>query len=324
MKFLKHNWNWKLLSIVLAVIVASFVYRGETIQRTTLLLPIAIAQPARQRVEEPAPGSTVRVDLEGPATIVNRLVQAEQVKLNLDTSHVRPGERTQVPIGIEIPLAYRDEVHVSWRPRAVSVLLASDLTRTLPILSNPLNELSGWEFTEPPRVDPPRVKVRGSQSALERVERVLASFLLDEKPSIARLVRLQAVDNKGTIITEDVQLDPPQAMVSAIQQRVVLQKRVPVQPVFQAPPGASVDVTVQPSRVQVTGPQTAVGNIYVIETDPFQIPAGRTTFSQEVVLVPQAERVQVSPSRVRVTVRLEHPPVKPPQPPQPAGNAPPG
>src|SRR5688572_21928757 len=110
MRFLQHNWHWKLLALSLAIMVHVYVRKQQDVLRTTMMLPVTVSPPEGQRVVEPPSGSRqVRVNLEGPAEIV-RQIDTEEVRLRFDTSWVRPGARTLVPVSVELPEKYRDRV----------------------------------------------------------------------------------------------------------------------------------------------------------------------------------------------------------------------
>lgn len=306
MKFLKHNWKLKLLCLALAVMVNVYVRRQEVPARSTIFLPVTIQPPPGQRVEEPPPGTRVRVDLQGPAEEIRNL-RSEDVTLALDLSGVRPGRRTLVPVTVELAEKYRDSVTVDWRPRTVPVRLSADAVRKLRVVLKPLDRAEGWQIAEPPRAEPPEVTVTGREEVVARVAQVVAPFHLKPSATIDVLAPLQAVDASGNSVSDDtLRIEPFQVHITGMQERVVWRKQVPVQPLFEVPPGFQVSaVEVVPKRARLTGPERAVSDVYVVETRPFQIPTGRLQSTQEVPLVPPSAGVELLPSSVEVTVRLQ-------------------
>jgi YbbR domain-containing protein len=313
MSFLKHNWFLKLLALGIAVMLAAYVrtQRGpDDAERSTLLLPLNLAAPAGQKVAEPIAGLPIRVELEGPPAQVGAVTN-EDVKLNVDITRVKPGKRTPVAVGVELPEKYH-QVMLNWRPRSVQVLLVSDATRQFSVSLKPLSQPEGWEWKDYPRTNPATVSVSGTAAAVERVASVAAPFTLERSERINTLATLQALDANGNNITRDVTIEPALVQVTALQEPVVREKRVPVQPLFELPPGARVTVQgVVPSRVRLMGPDRAVSQIYVVETDRIEIPVGGTAVDREVTLVSPDDRVKMIPARVRVTLKVEPQAAKP-------------
>lgn len=305
MRFLRENWFIKLFCLFAAILLAIVVRRQYDEVRSALDLPVSITVPQGQRVQEPAPGTQVRVYLTGPAEMV-RALNPDNIKITLDASAVRAGRRVNVPVEVEIPRQYRQAVTVTWRPASFPVVVVSDANRPFPIQVRAHNQPAGWEWREMPRAYPAQATVTGTREAVDRVVAVVASFSVEGKERISEDVVLQALDAQGRDITNELRLEPPQTLVKGMQERVVLQKRVPVQPVFTLPPGLRVTAfQVTPARVTLQGPSSALSGVYLVETEPFRIPPGEPHFGREVGLVSPPGEVTVTPDRVRVQIRLQ-------------------
>lgn len=306
---LKHNWHLKLLCLGAAVTLALFVRKQEDLLRRRILLPVKIDPPPGQRVVEPPSNTSVQVDLEGPAEVV-RAVEDDDVRLDFDPSGALPGQRKWAPVTVHLPEKYRDRVMVDWRPRSLPVLLVSDKSQEFPVILKPLERPEGWELRDA-QVSPSRVTVSGTAEAVGRVATVAAAFNVEPTERINTLVTLQALDGSGNIVRDAVHLEPAQVLVTGMQQRVVLQKRVPVQPVFEAPAGMRVSVEVSPARVRLVGPESEVSKIYVVETERVIIPAGQAQLTQQISVAVPPGGVSVTPQRVKVTFRLQPGAVRP-------------
>lgn len=305
MRVLKHNWPVKLLALLVAVVLFVYVRGQQDRVRSTLFLPVIIPAPTGQRVVEPSAGAQVRVDLEGPAEII-RSLDSEQVKLNIDTSGVKPGTTVRVPVAVDIPENLRNRgLEAVWRPQSIRVKLISDATRRLAVEVEPTKEPEGWELTSPPQLTPAQVTISGSNQDVGSADRVVAHFPLEPTERISALVPVQVLDASGTDITDQVKPNPAQVLVSATQERMVLQKDVPVQPVFRAPPGMRVTARVTPARVRLIGPEARLGQVYVVETAPFEMPPGRTQFTKDAPLVSPGEGIVLRPDLVRVEVKAQ-------------------
>jgi YbbR domain-containing protein len=305
MPFLKENWVLTLIALATAVLLAVIVHREADLAHASFTLAPNIQAPPGQRVKEPLPGFTVRIDLEGKIELI-RQITADDLRLTIDTSIVRETRRTSVPIEVSLPDKY-DDVLIDWRPRSVQVRFEADAQRELPVLVKPLNPPDGWELREAPRASPSRVVVSGPREAVNRVASVVAPFTLEADERISTTATLQALAADGSLISsEQVRIEPPQVTVNGLQERVVLQKRVPVQPIFKVPGGMKVAVeSVTPPEVQLVGPRRLVSDIYVVETEPIPLPGSPAQVVRDAPLAPPRDGVQLTPGQVRVRFRIQ-------------------
>ena len=303
MRVVKHNWPVKLLALGIAVVLSVYVRGQQDRVRTTLVLPVVIPAPEGQRVVEPSAGAKIQVDLEGPAELI-RTADPGDIKLIIDTTGVKPGKAVRVPVTLELPERLRNQsVEATWRPQSIPVKLISDATKLFTVEVNPLDKPEGWELTSPPQPAPTQVTISGSQEEVSRVARVIASLPLEPTERAKPLISIQALDAGGLDVTDTVKIVPAQVLIPVTQERVVLQKDVSVQPVFHVPPGGRVTVEVVPPQVRLIGPERRLSRILVVETEPFNVPAGRAPFSKEITLVPLGEDITMRPSRVKVIIR---------------------
>lgn len=293
------------MALGIAVVLSVYVRGQQDRVRSTLFLPVIIPAPAGQRVVEPSAGTQVQVDLEGPAELI-RAADATQIKLIIDPSGVKPGKTVRVPVTLELPERLRNQsVEANWRPQSIPVKLISDATKQFAVEVHPLNNPEGWELTSPPQPTPAQVTVSGSQEDVARVARVITSLPLEPTEHANPLLTVQALDEGGLDVSDLVKITPAQVLVSVNQERVVLQKDVPVQPVFHLPAGGRVTVDVAPLQVRVIGPERRLRRLMVVETEPFDVPAGRLPFTKEVNLVSLGTDISLRPNRVKVTVRTQ-------------------
>lgn len=306
MTFLKENWVLKLLALGAAILLAVFVYRDEDRSRATFNVSPSIQAPPGQRVKEPLPGFIVRVELEGRAPVIRQITNAD-LRVTIDTTGLRPGRRTSVPINVSLPEKFQDQVLIDWRPRSVQVRFESDAQKELPVLVKPLNPPEGWEMRETPTSNPGRVTVSGPQELVNRVASIVAPFVVGGDERISTQATLQALAADGSLIPDDqVRIEPPQVTISGLQERVVLQKRVPVQPNFRIPGALRVTVlSITPPQAQIVGSKRLVSDIYVVETAPIQLPNAAGEVTREVALVQPGDGVELTPSQVRVRLRLQ-------------------
>jgi YbbR domain-containing protein len=303
MNVFKHNWQVKLVAFILAVVCKFVVGREQNRATQEFRVPVSIEAPTGQRVLSPPAGYRVYVNVEGPVEVV-RTIRQEEIRLQYDASLVRPGRTYDVPVQAELPEKYRNVVIVTWTPHTIPVQLASDATRKMPVLVRVKNAPREWEFTEPPRANPATVTVSGTEEVLGQVERVVAPVEGTESTRLNALASVQAEDAQGNRVPGQVTIEPPQVNVSGIQQRVLLEKRVPVQPVFTLPSGTAANVEVVPPRVRIIGAEPKIGEVYVLETERVETPRGPGTVRRQVAVKSPGPDVQVVPSHVQVTIRV--------------------
>lgn len=312
MQFLKHNWFFKLLSLAAAVVLALFVNKQEDTAQRTMYRDIVIEARQGQQVAEPRGGLQVTIDMEGPRELI-RAIENEDVQVNLDTDTVPAGKRVSVPVEVLLPEKYKSRINVDWRPRSVQVRLISDTSRVADVVVKPLNPPEGWEFTETPRANPARVTVSGPKEAVDAVTSVIAPFNMEPMERLSTTATLQALNSRNEVVTDLVRLEPRQVLVTGNLEPVALQRRVPVQPILTPPPGMRLTVTVSPAQVRVVGPKRALNNLYVIETAPISLPPGPGQVVRDVPLQMLPDLVEVSPTRVRVTVKAQPAGARPPK-----------
>lgn len=277
----------------------------------TFTLSAPVQAPPGLRVKAPLPGFTVRVDLEGPAEMI-RQITTDDVHVEIDTSNVRPGRLTSVPINVTLSEKYF-RVFADWRPRSVQVLFEPDATKELPVEVRPLNPPEGWEMGEPPRANPSRVTISGPKEVVDRVATVVAPFSVEPSERISTQASLEALSRDGSVVPNDqVRIEPPQVTVTGLQERVVLQKRVPVQPLFRAPDNARVSIqSITPPEVQVVGPKRLVTDLYVAETERVNLSPGNGLVTRDVAIAAPRDGVQVTPRQVKIVFRLQPQPGAP-------------
>ncbi|MCC2671725.1 MAG: hypothetical protein K0Q72_4196 [Armatimonadetes bacterium] len=305
MRVLKHNWPVKLLALAVAVVLSFYVRGQQNRVLRTMYLPVIIPAPVGQRVVEPSAGTTIKVDLEGPAELLGSLT-SEEITLTIDPGGVQPGKSVKVPVAVEIPERLRNlGVEAVWRPQTIPVKLISDARRQLPVEVEPLDKPEGWELKAPPQTTPAQVAISGAQQDVALVHRLRATLPLKPSEWVSELSSVRAEDAEGNDITDLVKPTPAQVKVTATLERVVLQKDVPIQPVFRVPPGVRVTAEVIPPLVRLIGPERRLSSVYVVETTPFEVPAGKAQFTKTITLVLPGAGITMRPDSVKVIIRTQ-------------------
>ena len=298
---LRHNWPIKLASLVTAILLAFFVRRQQDTISTTLFLPVNVPPRPGYRVAEPAPGTFVRVNVDGPAELV-RAVDNDDIKLVLETENIGPNRSMSVPVEVQLAERYRDRLVLSWWPRSVPVRFISDITRTMQVELSAINQPRGWEYAEAPRVEPASVRVSGPANVMAQLGSVTASFARELQPRLEELVTVQVLDRQGRDVGDLVQVEPLQVRVLAVQRQAVVSKPVPVQPIFVVPPGLVPMVTVNPPYVQISGSEDELTQVYFVETQLLVLPQKQKQVERDVAITRPSPGLTVQPSHVHVTL----------------------
>jgi YbbR domain-containing protein len=231
---------------------------------------------------------------------------SEEITLTIDPGGVQPGKSVKVPVAVEIPERLRNlGVEAVWRPQTIPVKLISDARRQLPVEVEPLDKPEGWELKAPPQTTPAQVAISGAQQDVALVHRLRATLPLKPSEWVSELSSVRAEDAEGNDITDLVKPTPAQVKVTATLERVVLQKDVPIQPVFRVPPGVRVTAEVIPPLVRLIGPERRLSSVYVVETTPFEVPAGKAQFTKTITLVLPGAGITMRPDSVKVIIRTQ-------------------
>ena len=252
----------------------------------------------------------VALTLRAPSTILDQLASnSNQIEATLDLSGLDSGVHTLTP-QVNIGLDPVEVVRIN--PATIFIELETIVTETFPILVNTTgNPAVGFE-TATPQLSTDAVRIRGAQSVVESVERVVAEVDVDEaSATVDQEVSLTAFDSEGIPI-EDVTLNPETVTVTIpIEQRGGY-RTVGVKPVttgeladgyrllniFSVPPTVTV-FSSDPNLVESL-PSS-------IETTPININGAEETLETRVTL-DLPEGVNVVGSQF-VTVRIEIEPI---------------
>ncbi len=301
LQIFKRDWPLKLLSLVGAVILAVVVSRQQDRTRTRILRSLQVTPPAGLQVVQPRGEVEIRVDVDGPGDLIRDL-DASEVQVSFDLSGAAPGSQLQAPVRVSLPAAIAGRVSWEWLPRTIPVRLVAEQRRELPVYVQVSRQVPGWAWKERPTTSPSRALVYGTQASLEQVDRIGAMLVTPDREVVSVPVALLPLDRRGAVLA-DVRVEPQEALVSGMQQRVVIQKRVPVQPSFVAPPGVRVSVEVQPAFVLLTGPEQLLSRVYTVDTELITLDRKATQVSRDVGILPPDPALRISPEKVHVTLR---------------------
>jgi len=121
------------------------------------------------------------------------------------------------------------------------------------------------------------------------------------------MVPIRAMDNQGLEVSEGIQVQPATVKIEATLEQSVWSKPVYVTPILGEIP-ATVRLqrmSVTPRRLTLRGPESIVGPVQFLETEPITIPSAPGLVDRDVrVILPPGVRTEERP-RVRVVIALQ-------------------
>lgn len=292
------------VSLLLAVLLWGFV--------TDILDPVESRTFTELLIEEAELSGTIDVVSSLPRVTVSvsdvesRLASLDRtdVTVSLDVSEVDGAGTFQVPIDITTDGYDFRDVDVS--PDTVSIQVEEEVSELLPLTIE--NQMSAGDVNRITGTTPAvsQVTVRGTQSAVERVARVMLPVSSDgQTTDFTMLFEPAAVSDDGQRVQE-VSIEPSQ--VRTFVEVETQGKTVSVVPQIQGIPaeGFIVQQTIAlPSTVIIDGPQEALDAILFIDTQTVDIEGATESTSQTVELkaLPD-EVVLVEPASNQIEVRI--------------------
>ena len=304
----RHNWVMRLASLLLATLMFMFVRTQENVVTESFRLPISMKLPVGQKRIEPRADATVKVTIEGPAEIVDRL-EVTDLKVEPDISGIQPGRPALAPLKVTVDRPPRElkRLDIRLARPTIRVHLESEAQRTMPVATEFIGGVpSGWAVEGLPAAKPPQVQIIGPQNAVDKVARLVASFQLQGQPVNEGVASVRALDKRGAEVPS-VALNPPQVQVKVTLGRRVVRRLVYVQPVWRGlPPDVRIQsVTVEPRQVVIRGSADALQDLDFISTPPITITTAPGSFTATVKLTRPENTVSMTPDNVVVTIVTE-------------------
>lgn len=281
---------------------------------TQLQDPIETRRFAELTIEEPEMSGTIeivtalpRVDV-SVTDVESRLegLSRADIRVSLDVSEIEGAGTFQVPVEASTTTGVRD-IEVS--PDTISIQVEEEISENFPLTELTVDdELLASDARRVVDINPEisQVTVRGTESAVERVDRVMLPVAIDgQTTDFMILIEPYAVDEDNQRIQE-VTIDPGQ--VRTFVEMETRGKTVSVVPQLSGAPADGFVVQQQislPSTIIVDGPEEALNPILFINTEPVDIAGATQSLSRTVELEPLPEGVTlVEPTDNQVEVRV--------------------
>ena len=306
MALLRRNWEYKLLSLVLSILLYIIASTQRNPSRTSSLtvqpeitgLPQDLAIKVVPRSEQ--------VTLTGTSEELER-VRKSGLKATINATGAKPG-KSFLPVSYVLPEAVKGRVSVE-APPMLEVELEARTQKDVDVRVLFENQPPpGFEY-EAPRAQPARVTVTGLASEVERVERVVA--LLNNTGSsgaVDREVPVVAQDDKQQVISS-VALQPAKVRVSLTLRQAPATKTVVLSAELFGEPAAGVHLSSYqfvPSTVIVRGEPAVLSQLSALRI-PVSVAGLAKTETRKLVL-PQPPGITLTGSRsAQLTLKVSLP-----------------
>ncbi len=291
------------VSLLLAVLLWGWVTQQQD--------PVESRSYTELAIEEPDLSGTIEIVTSLPRVTVSVSDVASQVEgldrsnitVSLDVSEIDGPGTFEAPVEVSTEGELRE---ISVSPDTISVQVEEEVGEVFPLIVEH-QQVAGdatWVVDITPAVS--QVTVRGTQSTVDRVERVTLPVSTEGQTSDFIMVfEPTAVGEDGQRVQE-VTIEPDQVRTNVEME--TRGKTVSVVPQVQGLPaeGYVLQQTVAlPSTVILDGPDEALDPILFVDTQPVDIAGATESISQEVSLEPLPEGVTlVEPATNEVEVRV--------------------
>lgn len=307
---LRRNWEYKLLSLVLSILlfVIASAQRNPSRTSTMTVVPEVIGVPAELAVKTPPRAE--QLTLTGPIEDLE-LVRKQGLQLKVNARGSGAG-RNALPVSYELPPSVRGRVSVE-TPPMLEVELEARIERSVPVRVLFENQPPpGFEY-ETPRATPEQVTITGLASDVAQVERVIA--LLDNAGSsgaVRREVPVVAQNHNQQVISQ-VSLKPNRVQVELLLRQAPAAKTLVLSATFTGEPTPGVRLSgyqFSPSTVVVRGEPLTLSKLSSLSVSvPLAGLVGNET--RTIALKPPPGTVFAGAREARLTLRTERSPVTP-------------
>ena len=309
---LRHNFGYKLLALVFAVVLHFYVAGlVNTRPPHILILPLSVRNLPPSLILDTADLPSVTLTLDGSSDEISRLSDAT-VTAWVDLSHAKSG--TTPPLAVHLA-GLPPSVTVENEPPPVILPLAPRRRRQMPISADDIGIAPAGYSLAPPTITPREAVVTGTRAAVSSVVRLVAQADPDQAPgAVDEDFTLAALDASGSPV-DDVLVTPATVHVRLDAVRAMSRKTLIVSANVVGLPAPSYrfgSIEVSPATVTAEGPPEKLAVIGTLMTRPVDV-SGFTQDSVRRVLPIVPAGITVSPSGpITVTVHVVAPPVTPP------------
>ncbi len=313
---LRENWKYKLLALVCALALHSYVVGQSAAGQTrTLIVPLTLHNAPPNLIVDEKPLPQISITLDGPADDVARLADTS-VAASVELSHAHAGQNGPFPVHVTLPPELGSLVSADPQPSVVPLMLQAKSKRRLLIsAAEPGTAPAGYAF-RPPLVTPRRATIEGAHAAVNSVQQLIIQVDEDTIGTVDDSFPIVALDRNDSPV-EGLTITPPTAHVRIEMVRIPVSRTLLVSPtVTGAPafPARVSDIQVSPPTLTVTGRSDRLAHVGTINTAAIDVSGATGDLVRQVACVPPSGLSLVGSGIVTVTVRIAAPPALAPAP----------
>nr|MDD6335668.1 CdaR family protein [bacterium] len=288
----RHNWGYKVIAIIFALILWSYVLTETNPMRTIVYRNINVVCTGLEQLE----GNKLMLSesIESKARVSIRLQQSDAQLLNksairivADVSEVTEAGQYSIPLKATTP--YGQPVQIV--PESIEIKVEPLEIKQVPVECQPNVELpeSAWLAME--SLSPATIRVSGPVTMVDRVAKAIVRVDNSQVPSeFSESVAFELVDADGRTLQDNTLKCDVAAVV--VKRNIYRKLQVPVKlegsliDQAELADGMVVDnVRCLPESVWIAGPEEILQDIDGIQVAPFAIGDEKQSFTRQVALL---------------------------------------
>ena len=314
-RIVSHNLMWKILSVVIAILMWSYIVSADSsITRTKVLSSVDVSLSGQSVLQsrllavvmdEDEALASVRVKVKVPQANYAR-VTADSVSVELDLSRVRQTGRQEVElVGTT---AYGEVVQIT--PSTLEVDIEPMDTRVVPVNVELQNQDEDKYYYVVSQSNPSQLTISGASSVVQRIAQAQALVNVEGMTTGRNVsVKYALLDEEGNEVTQLVSKPTSSVMVGLSIDpiaRLSVDASIETATTGTLPDGYRITrVEVQPETITVAGDPSLLGELDVLTFEQVNV-TGRTQSFSTVATVNALDAMKyVSTRQVTVTVYIE-------------------
>lgn len=314
-RIVSHNLVWKILSVVIAVLMWSYIVSADSsITRTKVLGSVDVSLSGQSVLQsrllavvmdEDEALASVRVKVKVPQANYAR-VTADSVSVELDLSKVRQTGRQEVElVGTT---AYGEVVQIT--PSTLEVDIEPMDTRVVPVNVALQNQDEDKYYYVVSQSNPSQLTISGASSVVQRIAQAQALVNVEGMSTGRNVsVKYALLDEEGNEVTQLVSKPTSSVMIGLSINpiaRLSVDSSIETATTGTLPEGYKITrVEVQPETITVAGDPSLLGELDVLTFEQVNV-TGRTQSFSTVAAVNALDAMKyVSTRQVTVTVYIE-------------------
>ena len=314
-RIVSHNLMWKILSVVIAILMWSYIVSADSsITRTKVLSSVDVSLSGQSVLQsrllavvmdEDEALASVRVKVKVPQANYAR-VTADSVSVELDLSRVRQTGRQEVElVGTT---AYGEVVQIT--PSTLEVDIEPMDTRVVPVNVELQDQDEDKYYYVVSQSNPSQLTISGASSVVQRIAQAQALVNVEGMTTGRNVsVKYALLDEEGNEVTQLVSKPTSSVMVGLSIDpiaRLSVDASIETATTGTLPDGYRITrVEVQPETITVAGDPSLLGELDVLTFEQVNV-TGRTQSFSTVATVNALDAMKyVSTRQVTVTVYIE-------------------